>query len=92
MVRAVHDFRGNYWVSDYRWFDLRDGDTSNPNFQQQYGLMRDDYTPKPAFDVVCKVFGGGECDASKPRLQLRVPRCRRAVLSGADLGAVRSEQ
>jgi hypothetical protein len=49
MIRAVSDFRGNYNVSDYRWFDLRDGDSSNPSFQQQYGLMRDDYTPKPAF-------------------------------------------
>ena len=46
---AVHDFRGNYGVTDYRWFDLRDGDSSNPNFGQQYGLMLDDYTPKPAF-------------------------------------------
>ena len=27
MVRAVHDFRGTYNVSDYRWFNLRDGDT-----------------------------------------------------------------
>ena len=51
MVRAVHDFRGNYNVTDYRWFDLRDGDSSNPNFQQQFGIMRDDYSPKPAFDV-----------------------------------------
>ena len=49
MVRAVHDFRGTYNVSDYRWFDLRDHETSSPNFQHQYGLLRDDYTEKPAF-------------------------------------------
>ncbi len=49
MVRAVHRFRANYNVTDYRWFDLRDADSSSLNFQQQYGLLRDDYKPKPAF-------------------------------------------
>lgn len=51
MVRAVDTYRANYGVTDYRWFDLRDADSANPNFQQQFGLMRDDYTPKPAFSV-----------------------------------------
>lgn len=51
MVGAVHDFRGTYNVTDYRWFDLRDHNSSGPNFQQHYGLLLDDYTPKPAFSV-----------------------------------------
>jgi hypothetical protein len=51
MVGAVHDFRGTYNVTDYRWFDLRDHNSSGPNFQQHYGLLRDDYSPKPAFGV-----------------------------------------
>jgi hypothetical protein len=51
MVGAVHDFRGTYNVTDYRWFDLRDHRTNSTNFQHQYGLLRDDYTPKPAFAV-----------------------------------------
>ena len=51
MVRAFHDYRGTYNVSDYRWFNLRDADTGSPNFQQHYGLMEDEYTPKPAFGV-----------------------------------------
>ena len=51
MVGAVHEFRGTFNVSDYRWFDLRDHRTSSPDFQHQYGILRDDYTPKPAFDV-----------------------------------------
>ena len=51
MVRAVHDYRLNYNVTEYRWFDLRDGDSQSPSFGQHYGLMRDDYSPKPAFDV-----------------------------------------
>jgi hypothetical protein len=49
MIGAANTYRANYNVSDYFWFDLRDADSSSPNFQQQYGLMRDDYTPKPAF-------------------------------------------
>jgi hypothetical protein len=51
MVRAVNDYRGTFHISDYRWFDLRDGDSTSPNFQAQYGLMTDQYKPKPAFDV-----------------------------------------
>jgi hypothetical protein len=49
LVRAVNDYRRNYNVSDYRWFSLRDTDTASPNFQLHYGLLRDDYSPKPAF-------------------------------------------
>jgi hypothetical protein len=51
MIRAVHDARGTYNVTDHRWFNLRDADSASPNFQQQYGLLRDDYTPKPAFEA-----------------------------------------
>lgn len=51
MVGAVNRFRGSYGVSDYRWFDLRDHNTSSLNFQQHYGLLRDDYSRKPAFGV-----------------------------------------
>ena len=51
LVDAVHDFRGTYHVSDYRWFNLRDGDSTSPNFQVRYGLLHDDYSEKPAFAV-----------------------------------------
>jgi hypothetical protein len=50
MIGAANTYRANYNVTNYFWFDLRDADTASPNFQQQYGLMRDDYSPKPAFD------------------------------------------
>jgi hypothetical protein len=48
-VHAVAAARAKYGVTDYRWFDLRDADTADPSFESHYGLMRDDYTPKPAF-------------------------------------------
>ena len=86
MVRAVHEFRGNYGVSDYRWFDLRDGDSSSPSFQQQYGIMRDDYTPKPAFgtyrDLIRELGaapGPARCrDETPPTAVPRVVRVRGA--------------
>jgi hypothetical protein len=51
MVAAVHDFRGTYNVTDYRWFNLRDGDSSAPQPFQHFGLLDSDYVEKPAFEV-----------------------------------------
>jgi hypothetical protein len=50
-VRAVHDVRIAYHVTDFRWFDLRDADSGDPSLESRYGLLRDDYAPKPAFDA-----------------------------------------
>ncbi len=50
-ITAVSAFRTQYNVSDYRWFDLRDSNTGDPNFESHYGLLLDDYSPKPAFSV-----------------------------------------
>jgi hypothetical protein len=55
MVRAVNDFRGTFNVSDYRWFDLRDHSTSSTNFQHHYGLLEDNYAPKPAFATYARL-------------------------------------
>ncbi len=50
-VNAVHRARGSYNITGFRWFDLRDADSSSSSFESRYGLMRDDYSPKPAFGV-----------------------------------------
>lgn len=50
-VDAVYHARGIYNITGLRWFDLRDADSSSSSFESQYGLMRDDYSPKPAFDA-----------------------------------------
>jgi beta-glucosidase/6-phospho-beta-glucosidase/beta-galactosidase len=50
-VEAVYRARSEYNVTGYRWFDLRDADSSSSSFESQYGLMYDDYSPKPAFAV-----------------------------------------
>lgn len=51
VVRAVHARAATHNVTHYEIFSLRDADSSNANMFHQFGLMRDDYTPKPAFDV-----------------------------------------
>jgi hypothetical protein len=94
MVGAVDEFRGTYGVSDYRWFDLRDHNTSSSNFQHHYGLLRDDYSPKPAFaayrDLVRSLARLGLRLA--PR-RVRRDRCARApvatMLVGPDVARVR---
>jgi hypothetical protein len=97
MVQAVHDFRGTFNISDYRWFNLRDGDSTSPNFQTQYGLMTDEYVPKPAFGLYGQLVSRFTVHNPKPakrpvRLALRV-HCRgdywRARVLGPDVGRVR---
>jgi hypothetical protein len=50
-IGAVDAARRTYNISDYRWFDLRDSDSASSSFESQYGLLHDDYSPKPAFAV-----------------------------------------
>ena len=47
----AHRYRGTYAISDFRWFGLRDNNSAGPTFQQHFGLLRDDYRPKPAFEA-----------------------------------------
>ncbi len=54
LVLAAHDYSRTFNVTDYRWFNLRDSESSGPEtlvgptFASD-GLMRDNYTPKPSF-------------------------------------------
>jgi hypothetical protein len=49
LLGAAHAFRGAYGLTDVRWFNLRDNNSSAAGWQSHSGLLRDDYTPKPAF-------------------------------------------
>ena len=72
MVDTFHDYRGTYNVTDYRWFNLRDAESGSPNFQQQYGIMKDDYTPKPAFFAYQGLIDRLSVRNPPPRLSLTV--------------------
>jgi hypothetical protein len=50
-VRTAVAYRGTYGISDFRFFALRDNNSAGPSFQSYFGLLRDDYTRKPAFAV-----------------------------------------
>jgi hypothetical protein len=56
-VHAVDRIARRYHVTGYRWFDLRDSDSAAPSFESHYGLLRSDYSPKPAFDVLRHLIG-----------------------------------
>lgn len=49
IIGAVQGVAHSYGVTDLRWFDLRDANTASGQLENGYGLMHDDYSPKPAF-------------------------------------------
>lgn len=50
-VRTIHQQADVLNITHYELFSLRDADSAQADLFYQFGLMRDDYTPKPAFDV-----------------------------------------
>jgi hypothetical protein len=48
-VDAVHRYSGTLGVTDYRYFNLRDNRPNGPDLFDDVGLVRADYTRKPAF-------------------------------------------
>jgi hypothetical protein len=70
IVNASRDYARVYNVTDFRWFDLRDADSApTPNFQQHFGLLYSDYTPKPAFEVYRDLLAGDQGAQASPQLQ-----------------------
>lgn len=55
VLRAILDtvtsLRAQLNISGYSHFGLRDADTAGSTLFHHFGLLRDDYTPKPAFAV-----------------------------------------
>jgi len=56
IVRAVYAQRTAFNVTHYELFALRDGNSANPDLFHQFGILRDDYTPKPAFETYRKLI------------------------------------
>jgi hypothetical protein len=46
---AVYRYSGTLGITDYRWFNLRDNDSAGADLFSAVGLLRDDYSEKPAF-------------------------------------------
>jgi hypothetical protein len=49
VIRTVYQLREELHISHYELFGLRDADSTKEDLFHQFGIMRDDYTPKPAF-------------------------------------------
>jgi hypothetical protein len=50
-VEAVATWSGALGVTDYRWFNLRDNNSDGADLFSAVGLLRDDYSRKPAFQA-----------------------------------------
>ncbi|MFK0258796.1 hypothetical protein [Streptomyces sp. NPDC090445] len=57
VVRTVAALAGELTVDGYSFFALRDADSSGEGLFHHFGLLRDDYTPKPAFDTYRRLIG-----------------------------------
>jgi len=49
MVTSLHRIAGSEHVTDYRWFTLRDNDSTGSGTFDQDGLLTDTYRRKPAY-------------------------------------------
>ncbi|MBV9871956.1 MAG: hypothetical protein JO214_15175 [Frankiaceae bacterium] len=49
IVRTVHGLARSHNITHYMLFGLRDADSAKSDLFHQFGIMRDDYTPKPAY-------------------------------------------
>lgn len=67
-LEAVHDYSGELGITDYRWFNLRDNRTGGPDLFDSVGLMRDDYSPKPAYATFAQLLDRFAADRPRPRL------------------------
>jgi hypothetical protein len=48
-VETVSKWSGALGITDYRWFNLRDNNSDGTDLFSAVGLLRDDYSRKPAF-------------------------------------------
>ncbi|MEV4095310.1 hypothetical protein [Streptosporangium saharense] len=63
IVTAVANCRIQRNIGGYTHFALRDADSTKPGLFYRFGLLDDDYRPKPAFDTyqrLVKRFGGAQ--------------------------------
>jgi hypothetical protein len=56
VVRTINDLRTALNVAHYEFFMLRDEDSERAELGYQFGLLRHDYTPKPAFETYMRLI------------------------------------
>ncbi|MFJ7904548.1 hypothetical protein ACIQ6V_29380 [Streptomyces sp. NPDC096198] len=68
VVRTVEALSADLNIDAYSFFALRDADSAGNKLFHRFGLLRDDYTPKAAFDTYRRLIG--ELGTRAPRLPL----------------------
>jgi len=85
LLQAAHDYSGTFNITDYRWFNLRDSTAADqpgyavPLSFASFGLLRDDYSAKPAFSAYRQLIarlGATQLEAIGPRRYRRRRRSR----------------
>lgn len=56
VIQTIYDLRQELNISHFELFGLRDADSSKDDLFHQHGIMRDDYTPKPAYYTFKKLI------------------------------------
>ncbi|GAB2495887.1 hypothetical protein GCM10027187_73280 [Streptosporangium sandarakinum] len=56
VVRTVHALRADLNVTHWELFALRDADSSKDSLFHRFGVLRDDYSPKPAFHTLRRLI------------------------------------
>ncbi|MFJ9340404.1 hypothetical protein ACIRP0_14070 [Streptomyces sp. NPDC101733] len=51
VLRGLAALRADLNLTGYSFFDLRDANSASTELFDRFGLLHDDYTPKPAFDT-----------------------------------------
>ncbi len=55
IIRVIYQLRSEFNIECYELFALRDADSSNPDIFHQFGILKDDYTPKKIFHTFKKL-------------------------------------
>jgi hypothetical protein len=56
VLRAVDARASELGVTHWELFTLRDADSSKDDLFHNFGILRDDYSPKPAYDRLARLF------------------------------------
>lgn len=56
VIRTVHALRVELNVTHWELFTLRDADSSKDDLFHRFGVLRDDYSPKPAFHTLRRLI------------------------------------
>jgi hypothetical protein len=79
-VEALHRWSGTLGVTDYRWFNLRDNRSRGTDLFDAVGLLRDDYSEKPAYAAFRDLLGRyGTTSAAVPAPETSAPSAEQAA-------------